>query len=287
MEGVSMKIYHDLQQGSPEWHAIRARNFTASGLGQWTLEPMQITMTVPEIKAVLDEHGIGYKGNAKRDDLIELLPDKERYLELCDGAKTAIIDKIIQGKFYALLSRDEDELTPEDAIWLRRQKELQEQSDRQFGFNIPVKYGKELEPFARDYYAEKTSKTVSEVGFIEHDSGGFGCSPDGICLMGEPYMHGLEIKCPIPTSHIAHLNHWKRTGEIPDQHKLQVHCSMAVTGLSRWDFVSYCPGERNIIQPVYRDETTDKLEQGLKTLVREMAKMKSELAKDWMEEYQQ
>jgi hypothetical protein len=64
-------------------------------------------------------------------------------------------------------------------------------------------------------------------------------------------------------------------------HKLQVHASMAVTGLDRWDFLSYCPMEKPLLITVERDETTERLLAGLKTLVAEKAKMKAQLARIW------
>jgi len=285
-----VKIYHDLEQGSPEWSAVRMRNFTASELGPFAVEPVKITYTIKEIEAYLDAKGIKRVGKTKRDELIDLIPDPESHTELCDGARTAIIDKITQEKRLAIESRPFDLLTLEDQIWLERQKELADKEERSFGFNIPVKYGKELEPFARDYYADKTGFDVVQVGFIEHDSGGFGCSPDGliskpsIIVDGEltwDFTHGLEIKCPVPETHLA----WLLDGGLPDCHKLQCHAGMAVTGLNRWDFLSYCPGDPPLLVTVLRDDFTDRLEVGLKTLVAEKAKMKAELARLWKAEF--
>lgn len=34
-----MKIHWDIEQGTPEWHALRNQHFTASELGDWLLEP--------------------------------------------------------------------------------------------------------------------------------------------------------------------------------------------------------------------------------------------------------
>jgi hypothetical protein len=279
-----MKIYNDIQQGSPEWHAIRARNFTASELGEWALEPIAINLTVDGIKAELDAQGIARKGVTKRDELLALLPNVEDFRELCDYAKTAIHRKIVAERFAKMLERDYDDLSEEEQIWFDRQREMQEQSERQFSYNIPVKYGNMLEPYGRSHYQSSTGFAVNEVGFIEHQSGGFGCSPDGLCALhpikGDAipgWNHGLEIKCPVPETHIA----WLIDGKLPDCHRLQVHASMAVTGLNRWDFISYCPTEKPLLITVKRDETTERLLAGLKTLVAEKAKMKQQLARIW------
>jgi len=41
-----MKIHQNITQGSDEWLALRALNFTASELGAWALEPVRVTLTV-------------------------------------------------------------------------------------------------------------------------------------------------------------------------------------------------------------------------------------------------
>lgn len=263
-----MKI-HNVIQKSPEWHSLRALNFTASELGQWALEPVRNCMTVDEIKAELDTLGINRKGNVKRDDLVALLPDFPEYRTLTDGARTAILSKIKQHRLAYFRQCDCNDLSPEDWIWLDREEELAAQSEAAFARNIPVKYGNLLEPFARSAYESLTGFEVEEVGFVEHDSGGFGCSPDGLIYDLFGLSHGVEIKCPIPETHLA----WLIDGGLPEQHALQVHCSMAAIGLQRYDFFSYCPGEKSLYVIVERDETTDQLLAGLQALVAEKAKM--------------
>ena len=279
-----MKIYHDIEQGSPEWHDIRAKNFTASELGEWILEPLSIVLTVAEIERMLDQFGISRKGVRKRDELIALLPNPEFYVELVPGAKDAILRKIKQERYAKLMALDYDDLSEPEQIWLDRERELAEKSEMMFERNIPVKYGKILEPHARDLYWGITGMEVSQVGFVEHDSGGFGCSPDGLVSLNslgnhftDAWHHGLEIKCPIPETHLS----WLIDGGLPDVHKLQVHASMAVTGLDRWDFMSYCPGEKELIVTVYRDDFTERVLAGLQTMVEEKAKMKEKLARIW------
>jgi len=56
---------------------------------------------------------------------------------------------------------------------------------------------------------------------------------------------------------------------------------MAVTGLNRWDFFSYCPGETPLSVKVLRNDTTELVLEGLKTMVREKAKMESKLHRIW------
>ena len=294
-----MKIHH-CEQGDAEWHNLRAQNFTASEIGAYALEPVKITLTVDEIKAFIDEVGVSRKGLSKRDDLLSALRDRsfEFEPELCEGALTAILGKLKQERVLSMQSRVA--LTLEESIYAEREAELAAKSERTFEHNIPVKYGKLLEPHAREYYRQATGYDVEEVGFIEHDSGGFGCSPDGLAFNGRAsdalidlnpdgtikiqyISHGIEIKCPLPETHLA----WLLAGTLPECHKLQVHMGMAVTGLDRWEFLSYCPGDAPLLVTVERDETTEKLEAGLKILVQEKAKIKARLAMLWRNAYNQ
>lgn len=283
-----MKIHH-CQQGSAEWHELRARNFTASNLGEWALEPVKITLTIDQIKEELDAAGIARKGVTRRDDLIALLPSTDQYMELTTGARTAILGKLKQERMLAMKSRPT--LTQEEIFYAEREDEMAAQSERKFANNIPVKYGNLLEPFAREYYERATGFEVSQVGFVEYEEGaGFGCSPDGLVGDGGSgcndesfaWGHGLEIKCPIPETHLA----WLLDGGLPEEHRLQVHMSMAVTGLDRWDFLSYCPGDAPLLITVHRDETTERLEAGMKILVKEKSKIKAQLGMLWRNAYQ-
>jgi hypothetical protein len=159
------------------------------------------------------------------------------------------------------------------------QDEMDAQKERKMEYNIPVQRGNLLEPDARNWYETHAGHRVTEVGFASHDTGGFGCSPDGLiethCPVG--WSHGLEIKCPILPTHLGYL----LNGGLPDEYFWQVHMSMAVTGLSRWDFLSYCPGEAPLLIEVRRDEITDQLERGLIELVAHKSKIKARLAELW------
>jgi hypothetical protein len=266
-----MKLYPEIIQGTPEWLDLRRRCFTASELGPFALEPVKVTLSVDQLKLELDGYGIPRKGLTRRDELLALLPNLDQYAELSEGARTAIIKKIVQNN-------------PKDA-W---QTEMDAKAEKAFEYNIPVQRGNALEPHAREYYQQRTGFAVTEVGFIESDFGGFGCSPDGLILVDEiertewnQYAHGIEIKCPMPETHLA----WLDDGVLPGIHELQVHACMAVTGLDRWDFLSFCPGQPSLLLEVQRSELTERLESGLKVLVMEKSKMKAKLAAMWQAEF--
>lgn len=275
-----MKTHH-CKQGTPEWNRLRALNFTASSIDSYVLEPVKVTLMVDEIKAELDGYGIDRKGLTRKDDLLKLLPNLDQYLTLCKGARTAIIKQIKSEKMQAIRDRitasnasgELYEVTILEDIMLSREEEMMMKESKSFEYNIPVKYGNILEPYARQAYQDLTGHNVTEVGFVEHDSGGFGCSPDGLCEIAGYPAHGLEIKCPIPETHIS----WLLDGGLPDDHYFQVHASMAVTGLRRWDFLSFCPGEKSLLVTVEWSDETSKIEEGLKTIVKEKEKIKQQL----------
>ena len=120
--------------------------------------------------------------------------------------------------------------------------------------------GTEMEPVARKAFEYQTGHTVEEVGFCTRQDGVVGCSPDGLIKgPGGEYVTGLEIKCPSPKVHVG----WMMDGVLPDEHKQQVHGSMAVTGLNQWVFFSYFPGMQPFCFLVTRDEYTAKLSASL------------------------
>lgn len=135
----------------------------------------------------------------------------------------------------------------------------------EFAGNKFTDWGNEHEPHARDMFRERTSLDVVEVGFVNRaDEAPIGCSPDGLIIDSNGnYIAGLEIKCPQVDTHIDYL----LTGELPPEYKLQVHGSMAVTGLDSWWFMSYFPGLNPFIIEVKRDEFTGKVSDALDQFV--------------------
>jgi hypothetical protein len=79
-----------------------------------------------------------------------------------------------------------------------------------------------------------------------HDTLEAGASPDG--LVGES--GGLEIKCPMPATHIEYL----RDGRLPSKYIQQVQGCLWISGRDWWDFMSYHPKMTPLIIRVYRDE---------------------------------
>lgn len=115
------------------------------------------------------------------------------------------------------------------------------------GFSsFETEQGQALEDEARKWFCFEFNHRVQNVGFIEHDDGRSGCSPDA--LLDED--GGLEIKAPQPTNHVKYL----LDGALPKDYAVQVHFSMWVTGRPWWKFVSYRRKFRPLVLTVPRNE---------------------------------
>jgi predicted phage-related endonuclease len=116
--------------------------------------------------------------------------------------------------------------------------------------------GTELEPQAVEAFERATGKKVIPVGFCRSIHGAFGCSPDGLI---EDESAGFEGKVPVPSTHIQ----YRRAGVLPEEYKLQVHGSMAVTGAERYYFQSWSPNLASLRVAVRRDDFTEELKAAL------------------------
>jgi len=100
--------------------------------------------------------------------------------------------------------------------------------------NQAMQDGIEREEVARTLYTLKHGE-VDEVGFIDHPTIAMsGASPDG-ALHG--VNGGIEIKCPIETTHTNTL----MTQSVPTKYIPQMQWQMACAGYDFVDFISYNP----------------------------------------------
>jgi hypothetical protein len=105
--------------------------------------------------------------------------------------------------------------------------------------------GNDLEPIAKSLYEFTYDVDVKEVGLCLHDRYECGASPDGLVGLDG----GLEIKCPLPHTHVSYL----RDGCIPAKYIPQVQGCLWITEREWWDFMSYHPSMEDLIVRVYRD----------------------------------
>jgi hypothetical protein len=118
--------------------------------------------------------------------------------------------------------------------------------DEDFGGSFSMEQGHILEHEARPWFEFAHDLKIEKVGFCTTDDGRIGCSPDG--LIGED--GGIEIKCPLPHTHLKYL----MAGTLPPEYAAQVHGSMYVTGRSWWRFLSYSRQFPPLLLRVERDE---------------------------------
>lgn len=103
--------------------------------------------------------------------------------------------------------------------------------------NANMERGTELEPLARDAYADRTMQIVDEVDFIQHrDLDYVGVSPDG--LVDEDGV--IEIKVPAAGYYHKHVEHLL-AGQYAKDYRWQIAGLLWVTNRDWCDVVSYCP----------------------------------------------
>lgn len=118
-----------------------------------------------------------------------------------------------------------------------------------------MKNGSATEEEARNWYAMERDCDVEQVCFCTTDDGRLGCSPDG--LIGDE--GGLELKCPLPKTHLR----WLIAGGLPEEHRQQTHGELIVTGCDWIDFMSYAPGLPPLLVRVEPDGYTKRLRPAL------------------------
>lgn len=136
-----------------------------------------------------------------------------------------------------------------------------------FKGNRHTERGNEFEPKARDWYAFVTGAEVRQVGLVLNDAYTAACSPDFLVGLSG----GGEIKAPEGKKHVL----WMLAGGLPDEHKQQVHMSLAVSGLEFWDFVSYCPGYKPFRVRTTPDEYTAKVAAAIQQFAGRLAAAKA------------
>ena len=112
-----------------------------------------------------------------------------------------------------------------------------------------MKRGRELEPEAANVFSFQTDLICREVGFVTNDSQTVGCSPDRLI-----FDSGLEIKCPMHTTHVKYLIDYYKDGEMPQEYYAQVQGTMWIMDLEDYWFMSYHPDLPNLIMNVKRDD---------------------------------
>ncbi len=153
-------------------------------------------------------------------------------------------------------SRFKDLLTPTGKPSASSEKYMHEllaekMSGKRFeGFDtFHMKRGRDLEPEAADVFSFQEDLVCREIGFVTNDDETVGCSPDRLTENS-----GLEIKCPMHTTHVKYLIDYHKNGEMPSEYYAQVQGTMWLMDFSDYWFMSYHPDLPNLIMNVKRDD---------------------------------
>ena len=171
------------------------------------------------------------------------------------------LGRITGTRFKALMSKDSTEgyknLISDIACEM-----ISGEFDEQFKSEL-MERGSEVEPEAREFYAEEFGVEVEEVGMVLPDEDNefhewIGVSPDGLT-------DGvLEIKCPLRKTHLNYIGR----GVLPSEYRWQVMGLLYVTGLPYCDFMSYFPKMKPFIVRVYpNEEDFDAITQNLRVAI--------------------
>jgi hypothetical protein len=142
------------------------------------------------------------------------------------------------------------------------QKWLAHYTGQKFGGNLHTTRGNDLEPDAIAALADRLGTHIDDVGLCvmgNNRSGVVSCSPDGLIYSEGKIVSGVEIKCPM----LATFYGWIADGDLPSDHVMQVHASMAICEVDTWNFAAYFTGKPLFHVTVKRDAFTDTLEKSL------------------------
>ena len=136
-----------------------------------------------------------------------------------------------------------------------------------------MEVGNEREQQSRSYYEFIHGVEVEQVGLVYKDENRkYLCSPDGLITR----QRGLELKNPLPKTHVAYL----LAGKLPTTYFVQVQASLFICEMDRWDFMSFCPGLKPLIIKVGRDSVfMSKLKVALDDFVEELEEVTERIRK--------
>jgi putative phage-type endonuclease len=126
-------------------------------------------------------------------------------------------------------------------------EKLSDEKEESFSSSAMAR-GIELEPKARQSFQFETGLQVEEVGLVYPDElRQWHVSPDSL-VIGQK--KGLEIKCPLMSTHVGYL----AKNKLPTEYVCQVQASLLCTGYESWYFFSFYPGIKPLLIEVPRDE---------------------------------
>lgn len=225
---MSLEVFPELKQGSPEWLAARCGIPTASviGLLVTSRQPSAIETDCPECGASAVYPCVGKRS-----------PGPLKTLHPARAAAAREMDRVIAA-----------DTTSDTARGLT----MTLAAERITGHVEPMQVSRAMErgtldePYARDAYGEHHAP-VAELGFMVRHFDGFkiGFSPDG--LVGEEGL--IEIKSRAQKTQLKTV----LANEVPAENLAQIQCGLLVSGRSWCDYVSYSGGMKLWTKRVYPD----------------------------------
>lgn len=215
---MTLHIYDEIAQGTPEWHDQRRGIVTASVVGKLISvgPPDAVTVACPTCEAPADSPCVS--AARKVPTPIKTIHD----------ARSSVASNL--PPVYSVADNDTSRALTATLV-----------AERLAGWteDTPMTSdmwrGTEHEPFARSYYDEHYGQ-VEQVGFMVEDKWGFsiGFSPDG--LVGEDGL--LEIKAPRAKTHLLTV----LDDKVPAYNMAQLQCGLLVSGRAWADFVPFVGG---------------------------------------------
>lgn len=224
---MSLRIYEDLDQGTPEWFAARAGIVTASVVHNL------ITVGSPDALTI-DCPNCGSSAGDPCMSLARKVPAPIKTIHSERSAMAADLPPVY---------RVADNLGSQGLT-------MSLAAERITSFVEPMPMSRDMErgtldePYARDEYSKRHAPAV-ELGFMVRDFGTYriGYSPDG--LVGDNGL--IEIKS---RKQRIQLNTFL-DGVVPAENMAQIQCGLLVSGREWLDYVSYTGGMPLFVHRVY------------------------------------
>jgi len=225
---MTLHLYPELDQGTPEWLNARCGILTASVIGHLvsSRQPSAIEADCPECGAVASDPCTGKRS-----------PGPLKTLHPARAATARTMDRVI--------SADLDNDTARSLI-LTLAAERITQYVEPLPMSRDMERGTLDEPYAREVYAERYAP-VAELGFMVREFHGYrlGYSPDG--LVGDDGL--IEIKSRKQKIQLkAFLD-----DAVPNENMAQIQTGLLVSGRDWLDYVSYNGGMPPYVKRVFPD----------------------------------
>jgi hypothetical protein len=231
---MTLRIFEDVEQGSPEWHDQRRGMVTASMVGGLLSVGKlgAIGYGCPSCHALANDPCVGLR-SADKKPIKTLHPERAATAE-ANRATAPLVIEVANNE----TSRSLTKLLTAERItgW----------TDPTFTSDDMWR-GIEDEPRAREMYAEHYAP-VTEVGFLVRQEAGWtlGYSPDG--LVGDDGL--IEVKSRRAKSQLATV----LADDVPAANMPQLQAALLVSGRKWIDYVSFTGGMALFVKRVFPDE---------------------------------